>query len=174
MYTLIFTLVFLSTFWAGRAFQPSISHSSCLKREWLPQRCCWKKNQTKYNYYLAGCICNYSLVNMSFGELAHNHNDQCPAWVAARVQGCCLSLGLLAAWTGAQAQGSAGQRHGDYRATFQQLEYQHCSPGWCQAGTVNDNQLPVFSEKELPLSVLCLVFSSLRLKCENAQSVILP
>lgn len=60
----------------------------------LLQRCCWKKNRTKYNYYcLAGCICKYSLVNMSFGELAQNHNDQCPAWVAAQAQGCCLSLG---------------------------------------------------------------------------------
>lgn len=114
----------------------------------LPQRCCeesglypaWKKNWTKYNYYcLAGCICNYWLVNMSFGEVAHNHNDQCPAWVAAQAQGCCISLGLPAAWAGAQAQGSAGQRHDDHGGTFQQLEYQHCSPGWCQAITVNND-----------------------------------
>lgn len=107
----------------------------------LGQRCCWKKNWTKYNYYyyLVGCICNCSLVKTSFEELPHNHSDQCPAWVAARAQDCCPSLGLTAAWAGAQAQGSAGQRHDGHGQTFQQLEYQHCSPSWCQAATVNDN-----------------------------------
>lgn len=86
----------------------------------LPQRCCWKKNQTKYNYYcLAGCICNYSLVNMSFRELAHNHNDQCPAWVAAQAQGCCLPLRLSAAW--------AGARHREVQGEGMMTTGKHCS-----------------------------------------------